>query len=178
MQFTFRLEVPPKTPRDDPLRRPLELTAGEIRQITVLIPPGHMGLTGIRFLLRDQVILPASPDAWIQGNGVLLNMPEKFAIPDIPPRLTVEAYNEDEVHPHAFIVNITILPAELDVVEVLMELAARLERARFPLTKKQAEELVKNVAEMRVELENLRRVQLDQLIAMWREVFGYTQTVT
>ena len=175
MQYTFRVEVPPNTPPENPLRRQVELTAGEVRQITVVIPPGHAGLTGIRFLLRETVIIPASPDEWIRGDDVALTFPEKFELPDLPPRLLIEAYNEDTVYPHAFQVNITILPPELEVAEILLELAARLEQARFPITKKQAEALLNDVAEMKAELINLRRVQLDQMLALWKEVFQYTE---
>jgi hypothetical protein len=175
MQYTFRVEVPPNTPPTNPLIRTLELTAGEIRQIHVVIPPGHCGLTGIRFRLREQVLIPASPDAWIQGDDVALVFPEKFELPDTPPRLNVEAYNEDEVYPHAFQVNITILPTELEVVDVLLQMAELLAQMRHPFTKTQAERLVKDIAEIKTELINLRRVDMEQLIGLWQEVFGVTQ---
>jgi hypothetical protein len=172
MQYTFRVEVPPNTPPSAPLIRILELTAGEIRQIHILIPPGHCGLTGIRFRLREQVIIPASPDAWIQGDDVALTFPEKFELPDVPPRLNVEAYNEDTTYPHAFQVNITILPTELEVVEVLLQMAELLAQMRHPFTKTQAERLVKDIAEIKTEIINLRRVDMEQLIGLWLEVFG------
>jgi hypothetical protein len=171
MQYLFRLEVPPKTPPKKPLTKTLELTAGEIRQVHIVIPSGHCGLTGIRLKLRRQVIIPASPDAWISGDDVAITLPEKLQIPDRPPRLTVEAYNEDEVYPHAFQVTITIMPPEEDLASYLAYLAYELDQLKIPITQKQVEKLLKDVEETKVELINLRRLQMDEMLKLWKQIF-------
>lgn len=172
MQYTFSVTVPPNTPQAAPARWTVELTAGEIRQVTVFIPPGHHGLAGIRFLVRDQVIIPSSPDAWLRGDDVLLTFPEKLPLLDVPPRLGIEAYNEDGTFPHTFELTVTILEPEFMWEEILGQLSVIAEQFAKERTVRGMATLVRHVAEIKQELLNLRRVDMEaitQALAMMLE---------
>src|SRR5881398_1453726 len=70
-----------------------------ITAITIIIPDGHNGLTGIRLLRSLQEIVPWSNDDWITANNEKLDIPYNDEI--TKRGLVVQTYNTDAfAHTH------------------------------------------------------------------------------
>ncbi|SRR6266700_6804288 len=82
-----------------PQGNPWTLENGKLEYITVRVPDGHAGLTGIRFKWSSAVVVPVSGDLFIVANGEVVTVPWDGEI--AADALTVETYNSD-VWPHTF----------------------------------------------------------------------------
>lgn len=78
----------------------LEMTPGIVRQLEIVIPPGHAGLTGIAIAQAHQIILPRKGNVWIIGDDDKITWPlENFLDADT---WSAFAYNTDAVFPHSW----------------------------------------------------------------------------
>lgn len=65
----FVITTPPFTPKTAPLSTLLNVDLVKLVGVQILIPPGHVGLTGIRLDTSGGTILPfANPPQWITGD--------------------------------------------------------------------------------------------------------------
>lgn len=87
--------VEPDLPQADPW--PLEDAV--LESVTILIPDGHSGLTGIRVKQAQQEIVPWGNDDWLISNDEIITVPieEQITLSG----LVIETYNLD-VFEHRF----------------------------------------------------------------------------
>jgi hypothetical protein len=85
--------TPAGTSPDVPLQTAFPLVDGTLTAVTILIPDGHSGLTGIRILQADQEIIPWSNDDWLISNDEVISISVNTSISAVG--LTIETYNTD-----------------------------------------------------------------------------------
>lgn len=91
--------IPRFTPSTAPLEFPMVTENGLLVDVEIVVPTGHVGLTGIRILQSRQQIIPWGNLSWVSGDGysrVFLVDNEVGA-----DSLTVQAFNDDS-HQHEF----------------------------------------------------------------------------
>jgi hypothetical protein len=80
---TSDITCPPSTTVIAPLEIALTWPAGIVRRITVVIPDGHSGLTGIALGYGHTPILPSSPGAFLSGNDEVMSFEYLDDIPGV-----------------------------------------------------------------------------------------------
>lgn len=89
-----------------------ELDHDTIAYAAVVIPPGHAGLTGVRVRYGIKCIIPTEPCNYIVGDNLTLEVRGYIRLPEKRPRITVEAYNDDEEFQHCFHIYLDIMDWE------------------------------------------------------------------
>ncbi len=97
--YPLTVTVPAATPVASPIVVPYPLETGRLVDIEIEIPSGHCGLTGVRVMFGDVVILP-----WGQGQFIVAS--DYSRVFDVNENidannLTVAAYNTD-IFDHSF----------------------------------------------------------------------------
>lgn len=64
----FDVTVPAGTAKAAPIETNTNFPDGEVVGVTIIIPDGHNGLTGIRLAIGHAQAIPATAGAWIVGN--------------------------------------------------------------------------------------------------------------
>jgi len=100
MIFCSTITTSSVTPRSDPLRTVMQVTAGLVYLIEVEYPAGCCGLTGVRLLDGNYQLFPATPEEWLRGDGVVARYDELYMLSAAPYELIIETYNDDEVYDH------------------------------------------------------------------------------
>lgn len=93
----------PTAPHD----RTWNFTQGILAEITIQIPPGHNGRTGIRIVYHGTVIIPWSLTGWIIASGETFTFDWDDEI--MSTGLVVETYNTD-ITVHNFYLRAKVLP--------------------------------------------------------------------
>jgi hypothetical protein len=106
MLYPVYVTVPRNTPPDDPHVESVEVEGNVITEIDILIPYGHMALTGISFWYGDDQIHPTPKGSWIKGNEIWITHKTRILLPERYNVITVKAFNLDEVYDHTFYVYI------------------------------------------------------------------------
>jgi len=122
--------VPPSTPDNAPITQYVSVPAGELVRVDVRIPPGHLGLTGIRVLRGIEIIIPWHQDDWLVGDNETITDNPLIRCEDDPTTLTIQAYNLDETYIHCFYVRFEVLPYEKVTHNVIVNALKRLRLLR------------------------------------------------
>lgn len=105
----FAVTVAANTVRTAPAETAMALPRGIIERVEIIIPDGHVGITGIAIAYAHQRVYPEIDNTWLQAND------DKFTFePD--PKLSsgawsAFAFNED-VFQHTFYVRFVVGPPE------------------------------------------------------------------
>jgi len=99
--------IPPATPQENPVRVYINVPAGVIRKVWVLIPRGHRALAHLVIRHGETQIIPYAGD--IHGDDEELVFDEVYELKS-KDKLVLEGWNEDEIYPHSFIIRLLILP--------------------------------------------------------------------
>ncbi len=128
------IEVPPKTPPEDPVVDDIEIEEDTITEIDVQIPYGHRGVTGLSIWYGLKQVYPLPEGSWIQGDDIFIRHRMVMRIPKPPDRLVLKAYNNSVLYSHKFYVYIhaewweNVRP-ELYALQRLAEMIQRLSEA-------------------------------------------------
>lgn len=96
----FTVTAQPNTPQSSAVEVELSFAQGIVRQIEIVIPAGHAGLTGLAIAQAHQVVIPASGATWIIGDNEPIKWPlENYLDADT---WSAFAYNTDAVYPHSW----------------------------------------------------------------------------
>jgi hypothetical protein len=95
--YQTTVETPSGTTPDAPQSTVLPLEDSILGTVTIIIPDGHSGLTGIRVLYAQQEIIPWSNDDWLVSNDEKIEV--GFNDQVTASGLTIVTYNLD-VFPH------------------------------------------------------------------------------
>jgi len=90
-----------------------KVNKGVIFRVWITFPNGCNGLVKLRMFIEGHPFLPVEQDAFIRGNDIVFEIPIFFEITQEPQTITVEAWNEDEVHAHTIEVYMLILDRSL-----------------------------------------------------------------
>jgi len=104
--YATKITVPANTSENSPVSKEIAVEGDVITYISILIPPGHFGLTGIRLLYGIKQIAPYNDGEWLSGDGETISYNEFLIMPEKEYNITIEAYNTDEVYDHTFYVRI------------------------------------------------------------------------
>lgn len=98
--YTSQLIVPVGTPIAAPFSQPVVLDDINLDKVTVIIPDGHAGLTGVAIFWGGVQIVPYTGATWLTGNGEAIDFEYDGQV--TAAGLTVAGYNLD-VFQHAFL---------------------------------------------------------------------------
>jgi len=85
---------------------PIEIEGEVLHRVYILIPFGHMELTGIRIRYGDKQIVPWNEGSWIKGGGRELNLTPNWILPESPCTIWIDAYNLDVCYDHTFYITL------------------------------------------------------------------------
>lgn len=114
--------VPPGTGKDKPYTQKVALEGAMLREVLVLIPPGHRGVTGVRIKYGLELLLPYHQDDWIIGDNISVTDKLYWPLPESPVELVVEAYNDSDAYTHCFHIyfSVDLLPFRMEEVMARM----------------------------------------------------------
>lgn len=91
--YQLTVSTMPGTTPDSPLVTQFPVEDSILQSITILIPDGHSGLTGIRLLQADQEIIPWSNNDWLISNNEIVTVNVDTQVSATA--LSIETYNTD-----------------------------------------------------------------------------------
>lgn len=102
--FERRITTPAETAQDSPQSTDWELPQGTLVQVTVVIPDGHAGLTGVALRYSGEHVFPFEADSWIEGNGEEVTYPLEFDVGGSA--VQVLTFNTDDTYEHDHILRV------------------------------------------------------------------------
>jgi len=104
--YNLKLTVPFRAIDISYTTETIEIEGDVLHRVNILIPSGHMGLTGLRIRYGMKQIVPWNEGEWLSGDGQYLELTPNWVLPESPCLLTVEAYNEDYCYDHTFYITL------------------------------------------------------------------------
>ena len=104
--YNLKIDVPLRIIDVTEITEDVEIEGEVLHKVNILIPPGHMGLTGIRIRYGDKQIVPWNEGQWLSGDGQHLELTPNWVLPESPIILRIDAYNEDYCYNHAFYITL------------------------------------------------------------------------
>ncbi len=111
--YSLVFTVPKNTAEESPLEQKLPVTGGILHQVSVVIPPGHAGLTGCAIDVGLHQIAPTNQNEWFRGDDVPFSYQEYVELPPDTRELVIRGYNLDDTYDHGFVIAVGIMPAEI-----------------------------------------------------------------
>jgi hypothetical protein len=133
MHFKFSINVPANTPSSAPVTQEIKLTKGTIIQVGYWFIPDCAGYVGTRVKLAEHVVWPTNPGEWYIRNEGGEVFPENYDLTQLPYKLTIEAYNEDDSYDHDVEWSFTVQPAELTLTGIFKRLFTPSQRVSVEL---------------------------------------------
>lgn len=103
--YTTTVAVPAGTLQSAPFIQQLPLEDANLKRVTITVPDGHNGLTGIRVLWANQQIVPWGNNSYITANNRTIDVDFNDYI--TVSGLTFQAFNID-VFAHSFYCELTV----------------------------------------------------------------------
>jgi hypothetical protein len=91
--YQTSVTTPPGTTPAAPQSTPFPLEDANLETVTILIPDGHAGLTGIRVMMANQEIIPWSNSDWLVSNNEVITVTVNSQVTITG--LVIETYNLD-----------------------------------------------------------------------------------
>lgn len=104
---SFKVSVPAGRRLTNPKVYDLSFLPGIVRELELVIPNGHAGLTGIRITAAHTPLIPVTVGQWISSNDEIIRWPLENYIES--GNWGALAYNED-LYPHSFYVRFLVDP--------------------------------------------------------------------
>lgn len=90
--------------------RRLRVNRGVITTLWVQFPPGCAALTKVRLYHEGHPFVPVHKEDYIKGDNYTFKIPIMFEIKSSPEQITIEGWNEDDIHDHEIGFYILVLP--------------------------------------------------------------------
>lgn len=172
VNYHYKICVPANTPDTSPYRESIEIRNDTILGILVVIPPGHVGATGIRIKYGPKQLMPVEPCTWITGDNVAVPSTGPLRLPESPIKLLVEAYNNSSSYDHCFYIYIDAIDwkeypwgGRLDKLVELIDKLVNINEQAFtnlgvyrPRTRKKTIEKRKSLVEPNTIIEKIREL--------------------
>ncbi len=111
--YSLVFTVPKNTLEETPYEQKLPISAGILHQVSVVIPPGHAGLTGCAFDIGLHQIAPTNQNEWFRGDDARFNYPEYIEIMLGERELVLRGFNLDTLYDHGFVIGVGIMPKQI-----------------------------------------------------------------
>lgn len=111
--YSLVFTVPKNTAEESPYEQRLPVTGGILHQVSVVIPPGHAGLTGVAIDQGLHQIAPTNQNEWFKGDDVPYKYDEYVELPPDTRELVLRGFNTDDTYDHSFVIAVGILPVEI-----------------------------------------------------------------
>lgn len=108
--YSLVFTVPKNTAEEEPYEQKLPCTGGVLHQVSILIPAGHAGLTGIAIDEGLHQVAPSNQNEWFKGDDVHYLYPEYHELPPDTRELTLRGFNLDTLYDHSFVIGVGIMP--------------------------------------------------------------------
>lgn len=120
MLSVMELTIPAQTGKGQPTSGFVVLPVGTINQVSVLFPPGVVGLVGLRCYVNEFPVVPVSADGWLVGNAETVRWSEWIRLMPTEREFVGYGYNLDDTYDHTLYIRINVEPlsAALTVREV------------------------------------------------------------
>lgn len=100
MRYRGELTIPANTPESSAVTGTVCLCYGLIRQVFILFPAGHAGLTHLQVCYHERQIFPTTPGQSFTGDDVAIEFSEQQPIFEEPFEIMLRAWNLDESYEH------------------------------------------------------------------------------
>ncbi len=128
--YEFDVTSPANTLQAAPTEASANLNAGVVTHVGVQIPRGCVGLVHAQIWRADFQVWPTNPDGDFQGDDVVIEWNDEFAIEDEPTSLRLIVWNLDDSFPHTLTFRFALLPlAEAQDRQAASGLVGRIARA-------------------------------------------------
>lgn len=108
--YSYVFTIPKNTAEEAPYEQKLQISQGVLHQVSVVIPPGHAGLTGCALDIGLHQISPTNQNEWFRGDDVHFTFPEYIEIPEGTRELILRGFNLDTLYDHGFVIGAGIMP--------------------------------------------------------------------
>lgn len=112
MFYDFHIKTPKDTDADNKQRTPLRIAKGKIVQVSIMFPPGSIGLLYLRIFRGLNQLYPWNTDGYFQTSGESINYIDDYAIDTEPFELTAVTWNLDDTYEHGVHLRLNIIPFE------------------------------------------------------------------
>ncbi len=102
--FERRVTTPASTTQAAPQVTAWPMPRGTLIEVTVVIPTGHAGLTGVALRYAGEHVYPFEDDSWIEGDDEVIDTPLDFEVGGAD--VSILTYNTDDTYSHDFIVRV------------------------------------------------------------------------
>ena len=109
MAYAKTLPIPAGTTAADPAEVILALAYGTIREVMIIIPPGHAGLTRLRILYHESAAFPRNPESYYYGDDTVVHFPCNYPIHSAPWELKLQGWAPDATLPHSIQVEVGLI---------------------------------------------------------------------
>lgn len=120
MIYSVDLTIPPNTPADELVRAEFDVAPGTLRQEFITFPDGCAGLAYVRVIVRERVLYPTNPDAWLHSNGVMIPLADEVDITGSGEAFRIEGYNLDTINPHTITLTLVVVPKIVTTLDLLL----------------------------------------------------------
>lgn len=111
--YSLVFTIPKNTLEEAPYEQKLQISDGILHQVSVVIPPGHAGLTGCALDIGLHQVAPTNQNEWFRGDDVHFSFPEYIEIPEGTRELNLRGFNLDTLYDHGFVIGVGIMPADI-----------------------------------------------------------------
>lgn len=108
MFYSFDLTIPASTTEAAAVTQRALLPPGTVRQVDVMIPRGHAGLSHVKVMRGANQVWPTNPDGNFNGDDVVITWPEDYDLDDAPFFFVLRAWNEDDTFAHTVTVRVAM----------------------------------------------------------------------
>lgn len=113
MRYAKTVAVEVGETESNPHEETLSLCYGQIKEVFVLFPPGHAGLTHLQIFYQTRQIFPSTPGESFTGGDTTYEFEENWPIHEAPHEVLLRAWNDDTANRHSIIVQLLVLPLEI-----------------------------------------------------------------
>ncbi len=111
--YSLVFTVLKNTAEETPYEQKLPITGGVLHQVSIQIPAGHAGLTGVAIDQGLHQIAPSNQNEWFKGDDVRFSYDEYVELPPDTRELVLRGYNLDTLYDHSFVIGVGVLPVEI-----------------------------------------------------------------
>jgi len=93
------------------------LTLGTLERAIVLFPPGCLGFVHVTFWRFEHQFLPEAAKGSILGDDYVFDVPCDYEISEIPPVITVRAWNTANTYDHTITIGLFVRKEGVDRIK-------------------------------------------------------------
>lgn len=110
MFYDYYISTPKSTPELSKLSTRLKLAKGTIVQVSILFPPGSIGLLFLQVFRGLHQLFPFNPGGYFRTSGESINFIDSYDLLVEPFELVAQTWNLDDTYDHGIHLRINIKP--------------------------------------------------------------------